>query len=140
MPLKNCSLTVHLEQTPHNTTVEGATFQSVQASAKQSQTLAHMFSQLFPREQQVIRLLGAGFPNKEIGNTLGLSVRTVEGHLACIIHDGSSRNRAVASREGHAEPRENEAYLKQYVEVARGEPARQRLVTAANSRLQQKCS
>ncbi|MDH5194613.1 MAG: helix-turn-helix transcriptional regulator [Nitrospira sp.] len=82
VPLKNCSLTVHLEQTPHNTTVEGATFQSVQASAKQSQTLAHMFSQLFPREQQVIRLLGAGFPNKEIGNTLGLSVRTVEGHLA----------------------------------------------------------
>ena len=50
-----------------------------------------------------------------------------------MIHDGSSRNRAVASRDGHAEPRESEAYLKQYVEVARGEPARRRLVAAANS-------
>jgi len=92
VPLKNCSLTVHLEQTPHNTTVEGATFQSVQASAKQSQTLAHMFSQLFPREQQVIRLLGAGFPNKEIGNTLGLSVRTVEGQLGACPTLGIAKN------------------------------------------------
>ena len=31
--------------------------------------------------------------------------------LAHIIHDGSSRNRAVASRDGHAEPRGPEAYL-----------------------------
>ena len=44
--------------------------------------------------------------------------------LARIIHDGSSRNRAVAKRDGHAEPHEAEAYLKQYVEAARGEPAR----------------
>jgi hypothetical protein len=41
-----------------------------------------------------------------------------------MIHDGSRRNCAVALRDGHAEPREAEAYLKQYVEVARGEPAR----------------
>jgi len=34
-----------------------------------------------------------------------------EGHLARIIHDGSSRNRAVALRDGHAEPRGPEAYL-----------------------------
>ena len=31
--------------------------------------------------------------------------------LAHIIHDGSSRNRAVALRDGHAEPRDPEAYL-----------------------------
>jgi hypothetical protein len=47
----------------------------------------------------------------------------------------------VVSRQclGTWNPR-TEAYLKQYVEVARGEPARQRLVAAANSRLQQKRS
>ncbi len=31
--------------------------------------------------------------------------------LTHIIHDGSSRNRAVALRDGHAEPRSPEAYL-----------------------------
>ncbi len=31
--------------------------------------------------------------------------------LARIIHDGSSRNRAVASRDGHAEPLGPKAYL-----------------------------
>jgi putative addiction module killer protein len=44
--------------------------------------------------------------------------------LARIIHDGSSRNCGVAKRDGHAEPRGAEAYLKQYVDAARGEPAR----------------
>lgn len=84
VPLKECSLIIHLEQPPQSTTVEGATFQSVRAGEIQSQTLAHLFSQLSPREQQIIRLLGAGFSDKEIANTLGLSVRTVEGHLARI--------------------------------------------------------
>ena len=41
-----------------------------------------------------------------------------------MIHDGSSRNRRDARRDGHAEPRATDAYLKQYVEVTRGEPAR----------------
>ena len=55
-------------------------------------------------------------------------MRTLKGldslrRLARIIHDGSSRNRAVAKRDGHAEPHEAEAYLKQYVEAAQGEPA-----------------
>ena len=50
--------------------------------------------------------------------------------LAHIIHDGSSRNRQVARRDGHAERRGTEAYLKQYVEVRRGEPARQAAVKA----------
>ena len=45
--------------------------------------------------------------------------------LARIIHDGSSRNRVVAKRDGQAQPRGTEAYLKQYVEGLRGEHARQ---------------
>ncbi len=68
-------------------------------------------------------------------------------HLARIFHDGSSRNRSVASRDGRVEPRGTEAYLKQYSEGLSGEPARMpavqsagRLVAAANGRLQQKRS
>ena len=67
--------------------------------------------------------------------------------LARIIHDGSSRNRAVATRDRRAEPRGREAYLKQYVDRPNGEPAcldagptASRLVAAANPRLQQKRS
>ena len=60
--------------------------------------------------------------------------------LARIIHDGSSRNRQDATRDGHAERRETKAYLKQYVEVMRSEPGRSetaaRLVAAASWRLQ----
>jgi len=42
---------------------------------------------------------------------------------ARISHDGSSRNRAVATRDRRAEPRGREAYLKQYVDRLSGEPA-----------------
>jgi hypothetical protein len=44
--------------------------------------------------------------------------------LTRIIHDGSSRNRGAASRDGRVEPRRTKAYLKQYVEGLSGEPAR----------------
>jgi hypothetical protein len=67
------------------------------------------------------------------------------GRLARIMHDGSSRNRAVATRDRSAEPRGRETYLKQYVDRSNGEPAcldavltASRLVAAANPRLQQK--
>ncbi len=43
--------------------------------------------------------------------------------LAHIIHDGSSRNRAAALRDRHAEPRRTDTYLKQYVEGLSGESA-----------------
>ncbi|MBX3328980.1 MAG: hypothetical protein KF722_01155 [Nitrospira sp.] len=42
--------------------------------------------------------------------------------LTRIVHDSSSRNRAVARRDRRVESREAEAYLKQSVEAARDEP------------------
>ncbi len=42
-----------------------------------------------------------------------------------MIHGGSLRNCGDAKRDGRVEPREAEAYSKQYVEVERGEPAPQ---------------
>ena len=50
---------------------------------------------------------------------------TTEARLARMIHGGSLRNCGEAKRDGRVEPREAEAYSKQYVEVGRGEPARQ---------------
>ena len=47
----------------------------------------------------------------------------LNGGSTRIIHDGSSRNRAVAKRDRRAEPRGREAYLKQYVDRPSGEPA-----------------
>ena len=44
--------------------------------------------------------------------------------LAHIIHDGSSRNREVATRDGRVEMRGREAYLKLYVDRPSSEPAR----------------
>jgi len=44
--------------------------------------------------------------------------------LARNIHDGSLRNRPVASRDGRVEPRGREAYSLQYVDRLSGEPAR----------------
>ena len=43
------------------------------------------------------------------------------------IHDGSWRNRLDAKRDGRAESRETEAYLKQYVDRPSGEPARRQM-------------
>jgi len=61
------------------------------------------------------------------GRLTGFAVR-FPFHAARIVHDGSSRNCGVAKRDGRAEPREAEAYLKQYVDAARGEPARRHTV------------
>ena len=87
----------------------------------------------------------------DVGAMLSVSLvavnKSVPGASARIIHDGSSRNRAVAMRDRRAAPRGREAYLKQYVDRPSGEPAcldatpdASRLVAAANPRLQQKCS
>ena len=63
--------------------------------------------------------------------------------LIRIIHESPSRNHRDASRDGRAEILGAEAYSKQYVEAARGEPARlaagnlaAKLVGAAYRRLQ----
>ncbi|HKH52150.1 MAG TPA: helix-turn-helix transcriptional regulator, partial [Mycobacterium sp.] len=36
---------------------------------------------LSPREREIVTLLAAGLTNREIGDRLVLSVRTIEGHI-----------------------------------------------------------
>jgi DNA-binding NarL/FixJ family response regulator len=41
--------------------------------------------QLSPREREIVQLLAEGKSNKEVGQKLGISVRTVETHRASIL-------------------------------------------------------
>ncbi len=52
---------------------------------------------LTPRERDVLRLLAAGKSNREIGDALYLSVRTVERHIANLYGKIDAHNRAEAT-------------------------------------------
>ncbi len=56
-----------------------------------------LFEELTERELEVLALAGKGFTNKAIGMQLGISDRTVQGHLAKTYHklDANSRTEAV---------------------------------------------
>ncbi|HLR77676.1 MAG TPA: LuxR C-terminal-related transcriptional regulator [Burkholderiaceae bacterium] len=50
------------------------------------------FAMLTPREQDVMLCIARGMPNKIIGDTLGISQRTVEAHRARIFRKLEIRN------------------------------------------------
>ena len=86
-PPKACSLNVHFERTPQSMMLEGPSFPLEATKVKQAHRVspeARVIAQLSPREQQIVRLIGEGLSDKEIAHALGLSVRTVEGHVARI--------------------------------------------------------
>jgi DNA-binding NarL/FixJ family response regulator len=58
---------------------------------------------LSPREMQILRLAAKGLHNKDIADTLSISIRTVEGHLSHILVklDVSSRTEAVVYGAAH---------------------------------------
>lgn len=53
---------------------------------------------LSAREGEVLRQLAAGLTDREIGEQLGISPRTVETHVGSILHKLNVRNRAEAAR------------------------------------------
>jgi DNA-binding CsgD family transcriptional regulator len=52
---------------------------------------------LTPREAEILRLLAGGRTNREIADTLVLSVHTIERHLANAYRKIGARNRADAT-------------------------------------------
>jgi DNA-binding CsgD family transcriptional regulator len=54
--------------------------------------------QLSVRERQVLRCVGEGFSNKQVAGQLGISVRTVEGHISRICVKLDLRRRAELIR------------------------------------------
>ena len=53
---------------------------------------------LSPREEEILRLLADGMTDREIGEALTISTRTVETHVSNILRKLGSRNRAEAAR------------------------------------------
>ncbi len=49
---------------------------------------------LTPREQDVLRLIVLGYTNRQVGEELSISVRTVEGHRSNLSEKTGSRSRA----------------------------------------------
>jgi DNA-binding NarL/FixJ family response regulator len=54
--------------------------------------------QLSPREEEILRLLAEGLTDREIGETLMISSRTVETHVGNILRKLDAKNRAEAAR------------------------------------------
>jgi DNA-binding NarL/FixJ family response regulator len=57
-----------------------------------------VLASLSAREGDVLRQLAAGLTDREIGEQLGISPRTVETHVGSILHKLNVRNRAEAAR------------------------------------------
>lgn len=53
---------------------------------------------LSPREEEILRLLAEGMTDREIGEGLTISTRTVESHVSNILRKLDARNRAAAAR------------------------------------------
>lgn len=56
-------------------------------------------SALSPREEEILRRLADGLTDREIGEALTISTRTVETHVSNILRKLEARNRAEAARK-----------------------------------------
>ena len=56
------------------------------------------FGSLSVREEEILRLLADGLTDREIGEALTISTRTVESHVSSILRKLEARNRAEAAR------------------------------------------
>jgi len=68
-----------------------------QATGRRPASAADQIEPLTPREIEVLRLVAQGMTNREVGQELGISHRTVQGHLASTYDklDANSRTEAV---------------------------------------------
>lgn len=65
-------------------------------------TVAAEVEELSPREREILELLAAGFPNKQIADRLGLTDGTVRWHLRHVYHKLHVRSRTEAALKFHS--------------------------------------
>ena len=75
----------------------GVAARALAALARGEPVEAKLADPLSGRETEVLRLLARGLTNKDIAQTLFLSVRTVEGHLRGVFAKLGARSRTAAS-------------------------------------------
>lgn len=66
------------------------------ASAVQPGPTRQRAFHLSPRQIDVLRLLGDGLSNKQIGRALGISYQTVKQHIQCVLEELGAANRLQA--------------------------------------------
>ena len=67
-------------------------------AARGAGPVASSVSSLSAREEEVLRLLASGLTDREIGDGLQISPRTVESHVGSVLRKLGVRNRAEAAR------------------------------------------
>jgi DNA-binding NarL/FixJ family response regulator len=70
-----------------------------QATGRRPASAADQIEPLTPREIDVLRLVADGMTNREVGRELGISHRTVQGHLASIYGKLGANSRTEAVTE-----------------------------------------
>lgn len=95
-----CHYIIGVGQTPENLALEGPSFPLMGQTHQQTSDQRRLLVLISARERHVLKLLSEGFSDKEIANTLNLSVRTVEGHLANIRSKCGLKSRAALVRLG----------------------------------------
>lgn len=86
-PPKDCHAIVHFAKPATRTSPTSLVFPEPSNLLKQANAQAKvdkLLSPLSQRERDILRAVGDGLSHQEIANSLGLSVRTVEGHVARI--------------------------------------------------------
>lgn len=74
---------------------------------------------LTPREEQILAILSEGRSNKEIGNKLDLSEKTIKHHLTNILHKLKVRNRVEAALvASNSRPETSAGFRSNVAEVA----------------------
>ena len=71
-----------------------------QATGRRPAGAADQIEPLTPREIDVLRLVAQGMTNRQVGQELGISHRTVQGHLASIYDKLEVNSRTEAVTEG----------------------------------------
>ena len=94
---KDCRILVHITRTKRNLAAEGSVYQEDSAlgsDLREDQTSGPPLTGLTGREREVLRCIGEGLSDREVADTLNVSVRTAEGHVARIREKLEVRKRA----------------------------------------------